>query len=193
MKYLMKSGILYQEPSNKMLAKINKSYLGPERTITLSQDKKSLETTIQNQDAPAEKRGDVRYRKYVLWDHSDKILVEAHPNYSPAEDPDQKGWPIYRMPKVDHATICIKNNEMLCDQVKDATKGQEDEAFNLRMVNSQDYRLEDASGRPVFEMQHKGITGGWTIASEKEFSPQIICALFIFCRYIEQENEFPIV
>ena len=193
MNYLMKSGTLYLEPSNKLLAKVTKSFLGPERTITLPGEGKLLETTILNQETAADKKGDVRYRIYVLRDSHDEILMEAYPNYSPSEDPDQNGWPTYRVPKVNHARIHLKNHAIAWDPNKSELQSQDEEAFRLRMLNSQYYRLEDVSGRSIFEMMHKGITGGWAISSEIAFPPEIICALFIFCRYIEQENEFPIV
>ena len=40
---------------------------------------------------------------------------------------------------------------------------------------------------------HRGIAGGWTLEDNCGFSPEMLCGIFIFCRYIEQENEFMIV
>ena len=51
-------------------------------------------------------------------------------------------------------------------------------------VRNREYLLTD---------NEKGIAGGWIVEDICGFVPEIICGIFIFCRYIEQENEFLIV
>ena len=42
----------------------------------------------------------------------------------------------------------------------------------------------------VMQIFHRGIVGGWNIEAMDNFAPEIICGIFVFCKYIEQENEF---
>ena len=35
--------------------------------------------------------------------------------------------------------------------------------------------------------------GGWLFHDDHGFAPEVLCGIFAFCRYIEQENEFLIV
>ena len=66
-----------------------------------------------------------------------------------------------------------------------------DEAYGMH--NSQNYSLINAHNSEVLRIMHKGIAGGWAVEDICGFVPEIICGIFIFCRYIEQENEFLIV
>lgn len=59
------------------------------------------------------------------------------------------------------------------------------EEYLLTMHNSQNYSLINAHNSEVLRIMHKGIAGGWAVED--------ICGIFIFCRYIEQENEFLVV
>ena len=67
------------------------------------------------------------------------------------------------------------------------------EEYLLTMHNSQNYSLINAHNSEVLRIMHKGIAGGWAVEDHSGFTPEIICGIFIFCRYIEQENEFLIV
>lgn len=44
--------------------------------------------------------------------------------------------------------------------------------------------------REVVHILHRGIMGGWTIEDETGLLPKNLCGLFVFCRYLERENEF---
>lgn len=50
--------------------------------------------------------------------------------------------------------------------------------------------MKNSQGNTVLQVMHTEISGGWTIDAPDNFSPEVITGLFIFCRYIEQENEF---
>ena len=41
--------------------------------------------------------------------------------------------------------------------------------------------------------KHRGLIGGWTVEDDAGFTPEILCALFTFSRYLEHENEFVVV
>ncbi|WP_367926232.1 hypothetical protein [uncultured Ruthenibacterium sp.] len=176
MRYIMKSGILSISENAKKLAQVTSAFGKMKKTISLPDGSVQYQTDIDIMDAPAEKRGDVRYRVYTLTNGNDQVLMVAHPGYAKEDDPDMVAWPMCRTPKVDHADIMIDGVTYL-----------------LVMHNSQNYALKDGKGTSVLQIMHKGISGGWTIETAKSFSAQVICGLFIFCRYIEQENEFIIV
>ncbi|MDE6995216.1 MAG: hypothetical protein K2P41_12460 [Lachnospiraceae bacterium] len=65
--------------------------------------------------------------------------------------------------------------------------------FLLTMHNSQNYSLKDQNGKTVLQILHRGLIGGWLLETDFPFQAQILSGLFIFCRFIEQENEFLIV
>ena len=176
MHYLMKSGILSVIESEKKLAQIKSVLCGAKKVISLHDSGIQYTMDIDIAEAPLGKRDDVRYRVYNLSNEKNEVLMEARPGYDENDNPDVAGWPVFRVPKVDHADLMIG-----------------DSPFVLIMQNSQNYILKDESGDSVLQIIHKGIAGGWEIETTETFNPQILCGIFIFCRYIEQENEFYIV
>ena len=67
------------------------------------------------------------------------------------------------------------------------------EEYLLTMHNSQNYSLINNANSEVLRIMHNGISKGWIVEDTCGFLPEIICGIFIFCRYIEQENEFLVV
>ena len=61
------------------------------------------------------------------------------------------------------------------------------------MENVQNYVLTDAQGRCAVRIIHRGMSGGWKLDVSQPLSPSLLCGLFIFCRYLEKENEFVVV
>ena len=175
MRYTIKSGVLYNE-SQTALATIKSVLLGPQRKIISMTNETLLTTDIRFLDELKVSSGDVRNREYILTDSESRLLGSARPGYADEDDPNVAGWPICRMPRVDHANVSIGA-----------------ETYVLTMNNSQNYSLTDINHLEVIRIMHKGINGGWMVESNCEFAPEIICAIFTFCRYIEQENEFLIV
>lgn len=174
MQYTMRLGALSE--NGAQFAQIKNTFSGPRKTISLPDGSTQYQTDITLLDPPAEKSGDVRYRVYTLKNSSGDVLMEAHPGYAKGDDPDVVCWPICRVPKVDHAEIRISGS-----------------AYQLVMHNSQNYSLQDKNGSDVLQIMHKGLSGGWTMDTAESFTAQVLCGLFIFCRYIEQENEFIVV
>ena len=115
-------------------------------------------------------------REYFLFDNKKHLVGSAFPGYADGNDPDVVGWPICRMQKVDHANVSI-----------------DEKKYILTMHNSQNYFLVDTNDSEALHIMHKGISGGWMVESNCGFTPEIICGIFTFCRYIEEENEFLIV
>lgn len=175
MKYILRSGMLYGD-ANAPQMKLKREALGCGRTILRLDGTPAAKTEIRLEEAKTRAPGDVRNRTYLLTDASGQVLGTGHPDYAPEEDPQIAGWPICRLPRVDRAAIRLG-----------------DDPYTLLMRNSQNYLMEDEGGKTVLQILHRGLTGGWDIEAEGCFSPAEICGLFVFCRYIEQENEFLVV
>ncbi len=175
MHYTIKAGILYNE-AQTALAKIINTFLGPQRRIHSMAGDLLLTADVRYVERSDIRPGDVRNREYVLTGSGSQLLCSARPGYADGDDPDVVGWPISRMPRVDHAQVSVGETE-----------------YVLTMENSQNYSLIDTNDAEILHIMHKGIAGGWTVESSYDFAPEIISGIFTFCRYIEQENEFLIV
>lgn len=172
MKYTMKAGVLYS--ADKPSAKIKASLAGISKKIMLADDVTCLTADIHS--TAANHNGDVRLREYTLTDSHSNTVATAHPLYAQGEEPENTGWPISHMPRVDHALAEIDGS-----------------SYTLTMHNSQNYSLADSNGGCVVRIMHNGLCGGWTVEDSTGFAPQLLCGIFVFCRYIEQENEFMVV
>lgn len=176
MEYTLRSGILYQEPSHLPLRKIDSSMIGPVKKIYTDRDILLLKADIAYLHEGTARLGDLHDKVYRLVGRDEEPIATGRPGYAEGEDPDMAGWPVSRLPRVDHAKVTIA-----------------EAAYRLTMHNSQDYSLRDGNGREVMRILHKGICGGWRIRDDYGSAPELLCGIFIFCRYIEQENEFLIV
>lgn len=174
MKYTMKAGTLYVQ--GQIAAKIKSALTGPEKYIFSPEGRLLLRVDIRSLDAPQGRRGDVRFRQYVMTGEGDTSCAMAKPDYAEGDDPVVIGWPCCRVPRVDHAQVQIG-----------------DSAYYLVMINSQNYLMSELPGKKVVEIFHRGLAGGWDIEAADELRPELICGIFVFCRYIERENEFLIV
>ena len=176
MKYMIKAGILYKNESQLALTKIKSTLLGSQRKIYSITGELLLTADVRYLDESKASSGDVRNREYILTNTKNQLIASARPGYADGDDPDVVGWPICRMPKVDHAEIVMNGKEYL-----------------LTMHNSQNYSLICNGNSEILRIMHKGIAGGWAVEDRYGFAPEMICGIFTFCRYIEQENEFLIV
>ena len=176
MQYTIKAGILYKNEPQRALARIKSALIGPQRKIFSIAGELLSTADVRYFDESKASSGDVRNREYILTDNGNQLICSARPGYSDGDDPKAVGCTICRMPRVDHANIVVNGEEYL-----------------LTMHNSQNYSLINAHNSEVLRIMHKGIAGGWAVEDICDFVPKIICGIFIFCRYIEQENEFLIV
>ena len=176
MRYIMKAGILYNDDALAVLARVKSSLVGPLKKIDDNKGQLLLEADIRCLDQIKSSSGDVRNREYVLIDPEGKVVASARPGYAKGDEPDVVGWPICRMPRVDNAKLNINGTE-----------------YFLAMHNSQNYAVTDNKNLEVLRIMHKGIAGGWVVEDDGRFAPEILCGIFVFCRYIEHENEFLIV
>lgn len=174
MKYVMRAGTLYR--NDTVLAKIKGAFTGPEKKIYSANGTMLMRTDILSLEAPPNEAGNVRFRQYVLFDDNDNKCVVASPDYAEGDDPAVVGWSLCRMPRVDHAKVVIGEREYL-----------------LVMQNNQNYSLSEISGKMIVQIVHLGLGGGWNIEAIEDFASEMICGIFVFCKYIEQENEFLVV
>ncbi len=168
MKYNIKSGILSRYDSGTPLARIKNTFLGSKKEIHMNSDER-----VYTVEAEGGENNILNLKSYVLKHTNEKEILIAYPEYAKDEDPEIEGWPLCRNPRVDRAIVM---------------KGSD--SFLLVMNNNQNYSFYDAEGKILLQVMHKGIGGGWVVDTVCGFSPEEICAIFIFCRYIEQENEF---
>ncbi len=171
-RYCIRSGNLFAVEDDRPAVRLEflkLSPLGNRKRVFASDGRMELETNIEMTGQGTS----LRNRRYTMTDPQGGVLAVGSPEYEESDDPDTVGWSIYRVPCVDHVLIKGPNSD-----------------FSLRMLNSQNYRLLDAKGRIVFELIHHGLCGGWNIEAEDCFEPKMLLGFFIFCRYLEQENEF---
>lgn len=185
-KELLKAGIFFRE--GKAMARIRSSFSGPARCVLDMSGalllRADIETTSGKQLCAVEDAFAALHRvdgrRYCIYDAAGRPLIYGIPCYAPEEDPTGLGWPVYRLPRVDRAVICEGEGQAYC----------------LLMKNSQNYLLEDADGNKLVQVLHRGLCGGWeieTVEAQRPIPAEQLCGLFIFCRYLEQENEFLVV
>ncbi len=170
--YVLSAGALYEKATGKMCMRI-KGVLSHEERRILSPDGGTVLTAVARNDGDPGGEGDVSGRTYALLDSAGAECAQARPRYAAGQDPARTGWPVNRMPRVDRARVTLGGVR-----------------YSLVMVNSQTYALLDSGGRAVLRIVHRGLTGGWGVEDQSGLRPEIVCGVFVFCRYIERENEF---
>lgn len=175
MQFLMKSGTLYGSEGS-ILCTLQKILFHMEKKVYSSDGTLALEISMERTGGPPEKQGDVRFHRYVMKEPDGQQIAVANPGYCPGEDPDIALWPVCRMPRADRACLQLRDRD-----------------YTLTMLNSQNYILKDTEGQTVLQIVHRGIIGGWIIDTDLPERPEVFCGLFVFCRYLEQENELMIV
>ena len=175
MQYLLKSGILYAQNQTVPLARIKSCFCSPEKQILSADNAFLCRTHIQHRQGAPE--GNAPHcKEYVLQDPQGTPLAIAWPQYALDAEAQPDGWSLCHMPRVDYAIVTAKGT-----------------AYQLVMHNSQNYSLLCPDGTVAVQVLHRGVTGGWNIQAQIEYSPCFLCGLFAFCRYMERENEFPVV
>lgn len=174
MKYVMKAGTLYF--NDMVSARIKGVFIAAKKNIYSPNGKMLMYTDIASLEVPPSKTSNVHSRQYILFDSYGNKCAVASPCYAEEDDPAVVGWPLCRMPRVNHAKVVINEEEHL-----------------LIMQNGQNYSLSEKLGKPAVQISHRGLGGGWDIEATKDFTSEMICGIFVFCKYIEQENDFWVV
>lgn len=176
MRYGIKSGALFSEENQIVLATIKSTLCGSEITIYASDGSVLLKADVRNSCIDQKASGGVRRKVYVLENQWGETAATGRPGYAEGDDPAVVGWPVHRLPRTDHAEILWEGRQ-----------------WRLSMRSSRRYTLTDEENREVLSVRHKGVLGGWTLEDSFGFDCGMLCGLFIFCRYIEQENELMLV
>lgn len=176
MNYQIKAGILYKAEDQRKLAWIKPNLYGQEKKIYAPDDTLLATAGIRRLDDTDPNNEDVRSKEYVLLNADGSRYAAARPQYADGDDPAETGWPVCRMPRVDHAALQFDGAD-----------------YELRMDNEQNYSLADANGQTCVQIMHRGMVGGWKVWTWRSMPAAFLCGLFVFCRYLEKENEFIVV
>lgn len=176
MRFTMKGGVLSGETDRKVRAVLKGTFHSPKKRVFTGDGMLALQTDIRNVSGTQTHPGDVWAREYVLLTSSGDEFATARPGYSKDDDPNQMGWPIFRLPHVDHAHVFWGGDE-----------------YRLNMDRNQNYTLVSPSLEPVARFWRKGFLGGWTVEAKDSFPADLLCAVYAFCQYLGQENELMVV
>lgn len=171
--YYLTAGVLCAADEAQPLASIRGCLCGAEKQVFDRDNSLLLRTDIRLLGADAQA---VPAKEYVMYGPDGSELAVAKPRCSTGDDPAAASWPVCRMPRADEAVLTMEGQE-----------------YTLVMENVQNYVLTDAKGRCAVRIIHRGMTGGWKLDVSQPLSPSLLCGLFIFCRYLEKENEFVVV
>lgn len=173
MQYILKSGSLYPASGSDPLSKIKATLIGPVRKILNQEDELLLEADICSPEPGTSTSADIHDKVYTLKDRNGVCVAKAVPDYAEGQNPAETGWPLSHLPKVDRAEMLFSGSE-----------------YTITMLDSRTYSIIDREGRELLSFHHRGIKGGWILDDKGNFSPEMLCGIFVFCRYIELENEF---
>ncbi|HJC00929.1 MAG TPA: hypothetical protein H9764_10800 [Candidatus Flavonifractor merdavium] len=174
--YELKTGVLRREEGGESLARIKGGLGGPARQILTPGGTVLLRTDILRLEAPRGREGDLRYTRYRMYGADGGVYAEGAPGYAPEEDPERVGWPVCRMPRADRIAL---------------TAGEA--RYTLYMDSGSLYRMEEEGAGCRMRMVHRGVAGGWRLECEPALPACFLCGLFVFCRYLEGENQFLVV
>ncbi len=175
MHYVIRTGVLFSQ-EDRPLAQLKGAFSGQEKTVCTPDGTVVMRTMIRRAEQPVQHPVDVHSREYVLLHADGTQIAQARPDYAQGADLSAAGWPVCKMPEVDHASVHMHG-----------------EQYRLNFQNSQNYTLTDRSGGVMVQILHRGLAGGWNVDAGEDFSPEEICGLFVFCRYLEQENEMMVL
>ena len=172
-RYILAAGTLRRAGEKGALMSIKGTVSGQEKKLLSPAGELMARTVIYNEAAGGYGADRVDGHTYVLTDEAGREHAAATPHYAAGNDPADGGWPVCHMPRADHAEVTL-----------------EGEGYDMVMHSGQDYSLYDRAHRQVVHILHRGLMGGWTIEDETGLPPEDLCGLFVFCRYLERENEF---
>ena len=171
MTYILKSGALRPVGYDNTLAKIKSDFRGQRKNIYLPDGILSLCTDIIR---IANAEDGINYTQYIM--------------YTPQGEQISSGWS--RCPGCKETASDVLSNTSKVNHIFVVMNNVD---YVLNRVSRQLYELCDDYGKVIMKIKHRGIQGGWYIETFSPFKPDIICGIFCFCRYLEQENEFMII
>lgn len=167
MRYRIKAGALYAEGEETPLVRLEGRFCTRDKQILDGAGSPVLRTAIRRE----REAGGCAYR---MEEPSGACYAQAWPDLTPREGAGAP--PLNRMPRVDHARLRLGEREYL-----------------LIMQSPRTYGLLTLSGKKAVQIDHCGVAGGWQVETWQDFTPAFLCGLFVFCRYLERENELLVV
>lgn len=165
MKYLIKSGNLYQidngRPSSKLAClktpfyPVKKTILSPDGEVRLIADVQRAGNTGKSRDCI-----------YTLMDPLNQVVLTGHPIFN-------EHHVEFNAPRINHIKLYMNHK-----------------IYELSMKNNLECNLVDQRNWSVAKLVHNEKSGGWLLEADPVFSPYILMGLFLFCRYLDKENEF---
>ena len=172
-KYIIAAGALRRAGDKSALMSIKGTVSGQETKLLSPKGELVAKADVYSGTSDGHGMDRVDRHSYVLTDGDGQEHAAATPHYAAGNDPTDAGWPVCRMPRADHADVTLEGEE-----------------YDMVMHSGQDYSLYDRAHREEVHILHRGIMGGWIIEDETGLPPEDLCGLFVFCRYLERENEF---
>lgn len=110
MKYLMRSGALLNE-AGALVCRLQRFPLSTQKQIYHSNGTLALQVEIRQKQTTPENRDQAWHHDYIMASPQGDSIIRAQPDYAQGEDPRQIGWPLCRMPRVDHADISLNREQ----------------------------------------------------------------------------------
>jgi len=165
MKYFIKAGKLYQIDNGRpgvKLACLKTPYYPMKKAILSPDGRIKLYADIKSGQG-REISGE---RIYVLYDPLNQTILSGIPVYS------------------DNLSLL---SGMSANQIR---LTMEHRLYDLFMRSTREYCIMDENSWVAVKLEHCTEGGGWSVEADPVFSPFILMGLFIFCRYLDKENEF---
>ena len=185
MKYRMKAGKLYL--GNDLLVQSKGRMVSPGKIICDREGRELLYTEIFQKDADASETGDMQgkasssaeyrdisLRRYLLRKMDGSVCTSAAPFYAAEERLTENGFPVCRMPRVDHALMDIQGKTCVLIRKKWG-----------------EYVLQDEGGKVLMQIQYTGALGRqYEINTFSTWKPEMIAGIVQLSYYMERESEF---
>lgn len=117
--------------------------------------------------------------KFLMKDQDGTLLAEGQPGCASGSNLP----PVPRGLRMDHVAITMFHVPQTSPPA----------SYILQMQNSQNFLLTLPDGQTVMELIHNGVSGGWNVSTNDSFDAMLVMGIFLFCRYLDKENEFVIV
>ena len=165
MKYLIKAGKLYildnERPSTK-LACLKMPYYPTRKTILSPDGRIKLYADIKTCEGGEHSLEQI----YILSDSLNQTILSGSPVFP--------------------ENLSLLNGQPV-NQIKFI---MDHKGYDLFMRSSEEYCIMDEESWVTVRLVHNIKGGGWNVDADPVFSPFILMGLFIFCRYLDRENEY---
>lgn len=185
MKYIMKAGKLYLDGA--VLIQCRNRMISPGKIICDKEGRELLYTEIyqkysdvsgisdmQAKESSHAEYRDIAGRRYLLRKMDGSICTSAAPFYAAEERLPENGFPVCRMPRVDHILMEIQGKTCVLIREKWG-----------------EYVLQDVGGQVLMRIRYTGALGRqYEIDTFSTWKPEMIAGIVQLSHYMERESEF---